>query len=682
MILAATAIFSSAFLLFVVQPMIGKAILPSYGGVPAVWSACLVFFQSALLLGYWGAHVLVTRCSPRLRVALYSAAAFFAGVSALRVSTVSFHPSSTLDLSLSVFLELATSIGCAYVVLSATAPLIQGVLGQTSKKDSVYRLYAISNIGSLGSLLAYPFLIEPGLPLTIQTAWWAYGVIIATVLIALTIALSGTRAGDSSQTEVRLDEPSPSGGTKLMWMAYSACGTILLLSGTTYLSQDVAPVPLLWVIPLALYLLTYILAFSSVPCGRGIVWLSLLGVFALIATHPSSELSLSLGQRVIVACAALFSALMSCHVELARIRPETRALSSFFFISSLGGVLGGVWVSFIAPRIYHNNSELLLGLTLCLGLGLIGAARRDLAPRWPSAHRVLVAVAVLASFLVPQGSDRISSSIASQRNFFGIVRISDLTSPPPHRLAYRRMSHGSTTHGIQLTDPDKKSTPTTYYGKQSAVGLILDQFMKGAPRRIGVVGLGAGTLATYGRSADTLTFYEINPAVVDLAVNYFSFLRDSKAPAETILGDARLTLAQEDSRTFDILVIDAFSSDSIPVHLITREALALYLKRLAPHGVVLIHISNRYLSLAPVVSVIADSLGRPAYYAMSGIDSSVMTTQALYMVIPTQDAENEVRAIIPNAPKLNPPSPGDRYLWTDAYSNIVSVMSLKLWSQK
>jgi spermidine synthase len=672
-LLAKIAVCLGSFLVFAIQPIIGKALLPPYGGVPAVWSTCLLFFQTVLLIGYGTAHILITNLDQRRRLAVYAALATVSIASTIGLSTEAFGTQHSFSPTFSVLLDLATSVAGMCVLLSATAPLIQGLVATGSAKDPVYKLYAYSNTGSLAALIAYPVLVEPALSLPQQINIWCW---LSFALVTLVIVLLFRKSSipQPIREELAEDPFCNSGFQRGLWFGYAACSSILLISGTSYLCQEIAPVPLLWVAPLALFLLSYIIAFAFDSCGSSLFWLTLLGICIGVLVFVDGFWAHSLALRVSISLLAMASAFMAAHVELARLKPHPRYLTSFYCISSTGGVFGGITASLIAPYIFIGHSELFLGIFLLLTFRCTQLIFRDFNSKFPRAVRALSGLFLIAALGAPYAIDLSLRPLAAARNFFGIIKIEDLHGESLSGMSFRRMAHGSTTHGIQLLDQERTGTPTTYYSPHSAVGQVLLQFKPNSSRQIGVIGLGAGTLATYGRAGDEILFFEINPAVIAFADTHFSFLRDSKASTKVIQGDARIVLTQANELKLDVLIVDAFSSDSIPVHLLTREALALYTNRLNHDGMLLIHISNRYLHLAPIVQSIASSLGLTSCIVESSGDSELLAEPALYAVIPLGESRELTSRLFSNSECQLTHTNSASSIWTDNYSNIISAL--------
>ena len=613
LLLFGISIVAAACLLFLVEPLASKLILPWFGGSAAVWISCLLFFQAALLLGYLYAHLLSRFLQPRYQGYVHCCLLILSFVSLPILPNPSWQPGPGEDPTWRVLAALATSVGLPFTLLSATSPLFQSWCARTLQGPVPYRYFALSNTGSLAALLAYPVLVEPNLT-THQQAWaWSVAYVIVAALCVLAARVS--RLGDiqtGAGQQVRKTRLSRS--LVLVWLSLSACPSALLLAVTSLLTENVAPMPLLWVLPLSLYLLTFILCFERDRWYRR--WLFLpfvpLALAALAAAAgPLNENSII--TVVPLVSAAFFVCCMSCHGELARLKPDASGLTGFYLCLSAGGAGGGLFVALIAPRAFPAMFEYPITLLACAAVLLIATWRdrqrfqsRPFAkPAW-----LLSAAAslILAGYLTGQIWHAVARSTYLARNFYGALRVNDYTDP--FHMHIRELKHGTITHGVQYRDLAFRNRPTTYYTYDSGIGLTWRILESGGPLKVGVVGLGTGTLAAYGRAGDVMRFYEINPLVAGVARRQFSFLSESPAHIEIVFGDARLRLQEEPDQHFDILVIDAFSGDAIPVHLLTREAFHMYFRHLKPDGVLVLHLSNLYLNLPPVAVLAARNAGK------------------------------------------------------------------------
>jgi SAM-dependent methyltransferase len=667
-LLLATTVFLGAFLLFLIEPLFAKMILPRFGGAAAVWAACLVFYQCALLLGYWYADLSSRRLAPvrqsQLHIALLLVSVLFLPVAPrfLHLDRAGGDPATAI-----LFL-LSASIGLPFVLLSATSPLAQTWFARALGEREPYHLFALSNLASLLALLSYPLLIEPHITAHRQAALWS---VLFVVFVMLCIAAAWqARRGDKLEMDARTEQnetAAPTVREELLWLGLSACSSMLLLSVTNKLLEDVAPVPLLWVLPLALYLLTFALAFHKrILYWRGplIRFLAVaLGSLGYAIYDPVYTESVQIS--VPIFCIGLFLCCWFCHGELALRRPAPRYATSFYLMISLGGALGAVFVGLLAPHLFSAIYE--------LPLALIFTSLLAIATLWPQGWMVrffwLGAAAAMVFVLVRNVREYDTNTLVRVRSFYGALRVRQFTNwlKEPYRTLY----HGKIEHGSQYVNPPASLLPTTYYGPDSGVGLALTHCCANA-KRVGAIGLGAGTLAAYGKTSDYFRFYEINPQVIDIARNYFSYLRDSPARIDVVLGDARLSLEQEAPQNFDVLAVDAFSGDAIPVHLLTREAFAVYLRHLRPDGILAVHTSNTYLNLPPVVQLLAAEAGCDAQLIINDdehrklIDSSdwVLVTRNRHFL-------DSVATTVLTEPISVPPN---LRVWTDDFNNLFQIL--------
>jgi SAM-dependent methyltransferase len=671
------SVFLGAFLLFLVEPLIAKAILPWFGGSAAVWATCLVFFQTALLLGYLYADVVSRRLPPRQVVVVHIALLLLSLLFLPLAPRASWRPHPGDDPVWRILGLLATSIGLPFLLLSATSPLVQ-IWYARRRSSQPYHLFALSNFASLAALLSYPLLFEPRFTLHTQLRFWS----ILFVLFAAVCSFSAwcSRGGAASQpaaSEARTAAPATR--TWLLWLGLSACGSMLLLSITNYILLNVAPVPLLWVLPLALYLLTFTLAFSRRKLYSRWLMVRLLAValgslgYAIYDSQYTNSIQVSVPLFGI----GLFLCCFFCHGELYRLRPDPSRLTSFYLVISLGGASGAILIGLVAPHLFTNVYELpaTLLLTALLALAVLWPACAGRSEGGPGAMGWFVrafwsatAVAMAVVFVLNVRSYE-RNTVVKMRSFYGALRVRSRIEGDNQPI--RALLHGTIRHGAQFQDPSLRRQPTTYYGPDSGVGLAL-RFCCEGPRRVGVIGLGAGTLATYGKTGDSFRFYEINPQVIQLARSSFTFLSDSPARIEIVLGDARLSLEREPPQQFDVLAVDAFSGDAIPVHLLTREAVALFLRHLKPEGILAIHTSNTYLELAPVVKQLADAAGYPSRLIASEEDDDNLISNADWVLVTRNEAflaraelhQDEETVTIP--PGLRP--------WTDDYNNLFRIL--------
>jgi SAM-dependent methyltransferase len=672
MILFALTIFASAFLLFLVQPIIAKQILPWFGGSAAVWTTCLVFFQTALLAGYAYADLVVRRLAVRrqtfLHVVLLAASLAVLPI----IPGASWKPAGTENPAALILGLLAVTLGLPYFLLSTTSPLLQAWFAQRHPGRDPYRLFALSNLASLLALVGYPFLIEPWITTRAQAWSWSSGYALFVALCAAT----AWRSRGAPSTTVIADRPSidtvpsdpPTAMRSLLWCSLAATGSVLLLSVTNHITQNIAAVPLLWLAPLTLYLLTFILCFESERWYQR-EWLlpaiaAMLGVMAWSAADPdlAHELELQLG----VFCIGLFVACMFCHGELARLKPPPRYLTRFYLMVSLGGAIGAALVGIVAPLVLPAHFELALGL-IAAAILLAWQVRRD-----PLVFGFLALAATVASIgcTVWAVTNFYDTTIVTARNFYGVLRVQETGVNEVNR--HRTLVHGTIMHGLQYLAPQFRRQATSYYTASSGIGRLLDTVHpRKEPLRVGVIGLGTGTLAVYGTPGDLYRFYDINPAVVAIANRDFTYLAQSEATIETPLGDARLTLERAPPADLDILAIDAFSSDAIPVHLITADALALYARNVKPDGVIAFHVTNRYLDLVPVVKALADARGMQAVWIHNEAEDALANRSDWVLVSNNRSLLAQPR--IAEAASEIPPHP-DWRLWTDDFNNLFQVL--------
>ncbi len=615
----AGTIFSSAFLLFLVQPIVSKHILPWFGGSAAVWATCLVFFQTLLLLGYAYSDVVSRRLAPKAQVTLHALLLIASAATLPVLAGDAWKPAGDEDPSRYILLLLAATVGLPYLMLSTTGPLIQSWSARSGDSARVYRLFSLSNLASLVALISYPFLIEPWLPLQGQSAVWSTIYIGFVVLCIASGALLLRSAGmlpSASANDDAFDAPdvpaaantatAPRAATQFLWVALAAMGSWQLLAVTNHLTQNIAAIPFLWLLPLVIYLLSFVLCFESDRWYRRKWFIApvFILLFACAYGLADNKIGLNLKIALPLYCVGLFAACMFAHGELAALRPAPRHLTRFYLALSLGGALGGILVGLGAPKLLPAYYELGIGYVLIALLAAIVFRQARLL----MASALLLCVAC-AIFLSQQVAGDLQSSRLLERNFYGRLLTRDVGDGTIH---VRRLTHGAILHGEEYLDGSNRNKPTTYYGVSSGVGRLLVATAMNEARHVGVIGLGTGTLAAYGEAGDRFRFYELDPAVINVARTEFNYLRTTPAQVDLVLGDARLNLEREAPNGFDVLVVDAFSGDAIPVHLITREALRAYRRHMKPDGVIAFHVSNRYLSLAPVVQKLAEDQGMHA----------------------------------------------------------------------
>ena len=720
-LLLAAAIFISAALLFWVEPLATKLCLPLLGGGPSVWNTSLVFFQAMLLGGYLYAHATSRLMSPRPQALLHVgllAAAFLALPVAIGVNDA---PPADASPVLWMFGWLLARLGAPFLLLAATAPLLQHWLARSGSRgaDDPYPLYAASNAGSLLGLLAFPALLEPRLTLAQQSGAWSAGYVGAVLLIAAAALAALARA--PGRAAIRLARSRSTGGPapigrRLRWLLLAFAPSSLLLGVTTQLTTDVATVPLLWVVPLALYLLSFVLTFHrpALPAGLAL-WLQplLLLPLAFSFLWPVGTV---LAPTLFFHLAAFFITALVCHGELARARPPAAQLTGYFLTIALGGVLGGGLNALVAPALFCDLVE--YPAVIALAAALRPPASADSGAAWLDLGWPLLLLATVAAplFLFGEGYGGLSESalvfavlpvalivysfrhrpirfalglaaillvialdpssqpaLLRERNFFGVLEVADNQDPPMHILY-----HGTTEHGKQRLDPAQRLVPQSYYAAQGPLGDVFAALRaRNTALRVGALGLGAGEIACYGRAGEVWTFYEIDPAVIAIARDprYFTYLADCPPRSDVVIGDGRLSIARAAAANYDLIVLDAFTSDAIPVHLLTREAFALYREKLRPGGLIAVNISNRYLDLRPVLGNLAAASGLAARWRDDpGEDSEDEASRdpSQWVVLATRPAD---LGAIADGENWRPLAP-DRAvgIWTDDYSNLIAIL--------
>jgi hypothetical protein len=667
-LLFATTIFQGAFLLFLIEPLIAKLILPWFGGSAAVWATCLVFFQTALLLGYLYADVVIRRLSSNRQSVLHLSL-LVVSLLWLPIAPQMFWRSHiTVDPAWRILGLLTFSIGLPFLLLSSTSPLLQTWYARRAQGRSPYHLFALSNFASLLALLSFPFLIEPHLSSHHQAALWSIGYASFVLCCALSAWVSpGYHPIAPVAPGTSQDEAPPTFSAKFLWLSLSACGSMMLLAVTNHLSENVAPVPLLWVVPLALYLLSFAMVFAKHPFYSRWFVARLLAVALGAAGYAIYDSSITHAIQISVPlfCSALFVVCLFCHGELVQRKPAVGYLTSFYLTLSLGGALGAVCVGVLAPHILSGIFELPIVLLLAALLAVVVLWREGWSARlfWACVTACTCAVLIVNVRTMRDGT------VAMMRNFYGALRIQEFKIGL--QLPYRSLVNGTIEHGAQYLAFPENRNPTTYYGRRSGVGLAL-RFCCDGPKRVGVIGLGAGTLAAYGKPGDSFRFYEINPQVVQVANGWFTFLKQSPAKTEIILGDARLSLESEPSQQFDVLAVDAFSGDAIPVHLLTKEAFAVYFRHLKPDGILAIHTSNTYLKLAPVVKLLAEDADYATRLISSDEEVTMMVSPADWVLVTrNQEFLNKPETF---AGSENITVPSHLRLWTDDYNNLYEIL--------
>jgi hypothetical protein len=682
MLLYALTILVSAFLLFQVEPIIAKIILPWFGGSAAVWTVCLLFFQLALLAGYSYAHALVRYCKPRAQMFVHTGLLFLSLLALPIYPGPQWKPVPLADPTSGIVFLLAAKIGIPYFLLSSTGPLLQAWYARSFKGAMPYRLYALSNAGSMFALLSYPFLFEPVFPTHQQATMWTVAYCAFIAICAATTLRSG-RAGVFHLAAEPGEEAAakPTAAHYWIWLLLPAIASVLLLAITNHLSQNVAAIPFLWVLPLSIYLLTFILCFDGGWYWRN-PYLQLLAVaLGCMAYSIGADMTGNVQIYVLVPLfsAGLFICCMVCHGELTRMKPHPQYLTHFYLMISAGGALGGLLVGLVAPHLLKGFYELPLGMVACAVLVLM-VLKQDPEATWFARWTQLtplIALALTAALSVFIGFQIYNSAHGARllvRNFYGGLKVRD-SGPATDPTATRSLTHGTINHGEQFLFPEKRDLPTTYYGVNTGIGVAIRQKQKTGAIRVGVIGLGTGTVAAYGRWGDYYRYYEINPLVPWIARTQFTFVPDCKAKLDIAMGDARLSLERElktqGPENFDVLGVDAFSSDSIPVHLLTTEAMQLYFQHLKPDGILAVHISNRYLDLQPVLVGESKALGKTARVVDTDDDDTQDVFGATWVLLvspPAQFDDEEMKASAPLE------STRIVRLWTDDYSNLFKIL--------
>jgi hypothetical protein len=700
-----------ALLLFQVQLLLGKHLLPRYGGTSAVWTTCLLFFQAALLAGYAWACLLDSRLPPRRQrdaqlLLVGVALALLAARAATGPSPVTpgdaGTPPPTGAPVLSIAFALASTIGLPFVALAATSPLLQAWLARARAGASPVRLFAASNAGSLAGLASYPLVVEPLLPVRAQGWLWSAAFVAYGAGIARCAWLSSrgapVRSGDEGPAvpaPARPSGPVPPRSPGVTWMALAAFPSLMLAAVTSHLTQEVAPVPLLWMLPLGLYLLSFILSFAWPDAGRGPWRIALAGAAGLSLVGLHVALVLRVPARVGLWSAILFVYGMAGHGELAARRPAPSRLTGFYLAIAAGGALGGLVAAVVAPLVFDGYWELHVGIlagplavwAVCATGPPEDEERMSLRdppalriPRHPSRPErlgmtaaALGLVALTAALAFDVAADG-RAVVHASRGFYGVLRV--LREDPGEPDEQLRLLHGRISHGLQLVAPARRGELTTYYGPSSGAGLAIRRHPKrlaGQPMRVGVIGLGVGTLAAWSRPGDLFRFYELDPDVARLSAGerpLFTYLRDARGAITVRLGDGRVALESEPPQAYDVLVVDAFSSDAVPTHLLTREAFAAYRRHLAPGGAIALHVTNRYLDLKPVVRGAAAALGLRATHVPSSASGALWASDWMLVVGERALLDDE----LVSAATLPRRREDAEVLWTDDWSDPLRVL--------
>jgi len=672
--LYASTIFLSAFLLFQVQPVIGKMILPWFGGSAAVWSTCMLVFQGLLLLGYLYAHVTTRHLNRKVQATLH--------ISLLAVSVfllpitpdLAWKPVGNEDPTALIIGLMIASVGLPYFLLSTTGPLVQVWFAMERPGSIPYRLFALSNLGSMLGLISYPLLFEPWLAIPRMSLSWSVAYA-GFAFICGIIALRGFRIPVAGvQIRPTPTTKRPVASDMFIWAALAAFPSILLMAITSYLTQNIAPIPLLWVLPLVIYLASFILCFE----GRG--WYNrklyfpifIVFIFTMLYCFGSRFLVPHLVWSIVLFSVGLFLCCMVGHGELARLKPAASHLTSFYLMIAAGGAAGGVFVAVVAPRVFNDDYELSFSLIAMFVLVFTviykdpDGFKRRYRELWLKATVFTVTLLSVLTIAVIVAA---AKNAIKMRNFYGTLAVSTIGEG---NNQFKQMLHGVIMHGTQFLAPDRKSVPTAYYGTDSgaAAGVLLTRTRP--TQRVGVVGLGVGTMASYCRPNDYYRFYEINVLVSELAKSQFTYLSDCQGTVEIVQGDARLSLERERNNDFDILLLDAFSGDSVPVHLLTQEAFAIYFRHIKDDGVLAVHVTNKHLNLVPIVKNAAEFYGKHIQVLHSPADLSKGAAASQWALIsdkslflPSQ-GPNKIPDDLSQPAKVKP--------WTDDYSSIFGIL--------
>jgi hypothetical protein len=675
----AVTIFLGAFLLFQIQPLMGKFIIPWYGGLPSAWTGCLIFFQGGLLGGYLYAHLLVRHLTPRSQAILHTLLLAACLVLLPIAPGPQWKPAPGTHSMSGIFLLLTATVGLPYLLLASTGPMTQAWFHRSFPTSAPYRLFALSNLGSMLALITYPFLFEPWLTRTSQGWMWAAG--FAAFVVSCSLCGFSSAAGSpapDARAEVSAAGARPGAMTRFLWVALPACASLLLLSVTNQLCQGMPSVPFLWILPLSLYLLSFIVCFEwpraySRPFFLAAMALSLALVCYLLRLDTSATAQLQIAGFSV----ALFVCCMVCHGELALSKPDPSRLTGFYLAIAAGGALGGAFVGLAAPHLFDDFFELHWGFFLCPVLVLLslftqaGSPLHRGKPIW--AWLPLVgAVAWLGFDLQQRHSGTDNFTVSSTRDFFGVLKLFEAPSANP-RGKVRLLGHGGIIHGLQWIEPSFWHTvKTSYFAPGTGVAEAFGLLGQRHPLHVGIIGLGIGTIAAWGQQGDRFQFYEINPNVVRIAHESFTYLRDSAAQVEVVEGDGRLALEAAPDQAFDLLVLDAFNGDSPPIHLMTADAFRVYRRHLKPDGVLAVNISNKFLDFEPVVRKIGDATGLTAIRIDSANDLKVGASAAVWMLLCAQP--NLLDPLVAKASPAPATPPGATALWTDDYANVMSIL--------
>ncbi|MFT4808136.1 MAG: hypothetical protein ACI9LX_001462 [Paraglaciecola sp.] len=684
------SVFISAFLIFQIQPIISKIILPWFGGGASVWTTCMLFFQFFLLIGYLYAYILTKILKVRHQIVVHLV---------VLLCSLFLLPYNISDIqntlsggapTWAVLKVLFMGLGFPYLILSANTPLLQHWFTRETNAANPYRLYAISNIGSFLALVSYPVLIEPFMTLDWQVKLWSSIYYIFVLLVACIFFIVVKQNNNNSHfIPEHIINPKVSFFRLILWFMLSALGVVLLVSTTNALTQNVPPVPFLWLAPLAIYLLTYVVTFSNFGIYVRYLWLPLfmlLSFVALLIYFIGGQFDII--TQLLIYLLILLCGCMICHGELNSLKPKQGNTTLFYLVLSGGGVFGSFLVSFVAKSVFDEFLEFPLAIFSVLVLAtasllwnkqvLLAEAKPNLAVIVNHRHlSILAAGSAVVSLVWLLAFNKLNNQyqqydIAKARNFYGILTVKDIAEGNVHE---RRLIDGTTSHGSQSLPLSKSTVPLSYYRPGTGAQLVLEQLSSDNKLQVGIIGLGVGALAAYGRSGDHYTFYELNPLVSDFAYKYFSYLDSSQAEVEVKLGDARVSLQHEldlgQNNGFDLLIIDAFSGDLIPTHLMTHEAFLLYQQHIKTQGVMALHISNRHLSLLPVI--IQHSITLDMQVMLFETPGNGNEHDAQWVVLTNNSRITQSPNLIYKQSVISKEQ-YKKVLWTDDYSSLLPIL--------
>ncbi len=721
---SAATIFLGAFLLFQVQPIISKMILPWFGGGPAVWTTCMLFFQVLLLGGYAYSHFLISSRNLKRQTIVHVAILIVACLTLPVMPAASWKPLDGTQPTLRILLLLTANVGLPYFILSSTGPLVQAWYARCYTGQSPYRLYALSNVGSLGALLTYPFFVEPALTTSAQGWLWSAGFAMYAALCA-GLAIVAGRFVSSETTAVAIQESEPNSADtlpslehRMAWLLLPALASMMLLAITNHLCQDVAVVPFFWVVPLSLYLISFIICFDHTRWYRRRIFAvaTALATFGLCLVTLGDDVDRLLEKAHITDLLAkvsvtivfedlisdivvesgvylviLFLICMVCHGEMVRCKPAPRHLTSFYLMVSAGGALGGMFVALVCPQVFSAFVEMGFGLVIAfmLALGVLADEFWNgwvLNRLWKQSVAFAICFALLLVVVRAQFVSFTRDAVISLRNFYGVLYVDeDYVNRP--ELHTRELLNGRILHGSQFVDEYLRLQPTTYYDDESGIGLTISRFPRPGKKRVATVGLGTGTIAAYAQNGDFFCFYEINPNVRLLATTEFTYLSDAQQRGAAVsieLGDARISLERQEPQHYDIIALDAFSGDAIPAHLLTREAFAEYLRHLNDDGVIAVHISNRHLDLKPVIGGIAEHYKYTLLWVQAdddeipGVPAPGEAGSDWLLLTRGDDFLND-NIVVERGEVLKPGSYKSIRPWTDQFSNLFEILDKPDW---